>query len=90
MFERDCRSEVLKRPNVLWTFGEGKRHAALEVVALFLNVISIQRHFVAPLDDRYRFFQKNGVNKMSTVKSSKRPMSIRKDAHHFAAVGSEA
>ena len=30
------------------------------------------------------FFQKLGVNNISTVNSSKRPTSIRKDINHFA------
>ena len=35
----------------------------------------------------YLFRQKKGVNKMSTVKSSKRPISIKKLHHHLPMFG---
>src|SRR5690554_2468767 len=35
----------------------------------------------------YRFLQKNGVNRIKTVKSSSLPISIRKVHHHFAKSG---
>ena len=38
----------------------------------------------------YLFRQKKGVNKISTVKSSKRPISIKKQAHHCAKGGNAA
>ena len=41
------------------------------------------------LENNYRFRQKNGVNKISTVKSSSLPMSIKKLLHHFAKLGND-
>lgn len=37
--------------------------------------------------DFYLFLQKKGVNKMSTVNSSRRPINIKKEHHHLPAVG---
>lgn len=37
----------------------------------------------------YRFLQKKGVNRINTVNSSKRPINIKKEHHHFPNNGKE-
>ena len=42
------------------------------------------------VENSYLFLQKKGVNNISTVNNSKRPISIKKEAHHFPSGGRAA